>query len=189
MSVTATTIVNQALQLLGDDTPPVTGVYPTFDSSVAGVAAANLYGPCVNTVARQFGWDFERNVAALSASGNQPPVGWNYEYLYPTNGIEVWQLMPPVINDTNDPLPQNWSVGNVMVSSVPTKVIWSNLTGAVAVFANQPGPNVWDPLFREAVVRLLASEMAVAVAGKPDTGRDLLESSSGFGQAGMGRPD
>ena len=184
-----TDIVNQAIQLIGDDQPPVTGVYPTFDHSPAGVAAASLYGPCVATVGRQFGWDFERSIVALAASGNVPPLGWTYEYVYPPMGVEVWQLMPPEISDANNPLPQNWSVGNTQVNGAPTKVIWSNLQGAMATYANQPGPGVWDPLFQEAVVRLLASEMAVAVAGKPDTARDLLEQSGGFGQAGAQRPD
>ena len=182
-------VVNEAIYLLGDDQPLVTGTYPTFDNSPAGLAAQQLYGPAVNTVARQFGWDFERNIVALALSGNPAPLGWSYEYLYPTMGIEIWQLMPPVIADANNPLPQNWSVGNNTVAAVPTKVIWSNLSGAMAVYANQPGVPTWDPLFRESVVRLLASEFAVALAGKSDTAKDLLESSGGFGQAGAGRPD
>jgi hypothetical protein len=184
-----TAVVNQALQLIGDDQPPVTGVYPTFDDSPAGIAASSLYGPAVATVARQFGWDFSRCVVALLASGNAPPVGWAFEYLYPTMGVEVRQLTPPVLADPNNPLPQTWSVGNTVVSGAPTKVIWSNLTAALAVFTNQPSPATWDPLFRESVVRLLASELAVATAGKPDTARDLLEQAGGFTQAGAGRPD
>jgi hypothetical protein len=182
-------VVNQAIMLLGDDQPPVTGVFPTFDDSPAGIAAQRLYGPTVQTVARLFGWDFERNIVALAASGNTAPIGWAFEYLYPTMGIEVWQLMPAVLTDPNNPLPQNWSVGNTLVSGTPTKVIWSNLAAAIAAYANQPGPAVWDPVFRESVVRQLASAMAVAIAGKQDTARDLLDQAGGFIQAGTGRPD
>jgi hypothetical protein len=186
---TPTDIVNQALQLFGDETPPVTGVFPTFDNSPAGQAAAKLYGPAVATIARQFGWDFSRNFVALAATGNTPPVGWAFEYAYPSIGIEIRQLMPPVIADANNPLPQNWSVGNAPVAGVPAKVVWSNLAGALAIFTNQPGPDLWDPLFRESVVRLLGSELAQATAGKPDSSRDLLEQASGFTQVGVTRPD
>jgi hypothetical protein len=177
------------LQLLGDDQSLVTGVYPTFDNSPAGLAAQQLYGPTVQTVARLFGWDFQRNIVALTLSGNTAPLGWAFEYLYPTMGIEVWQLMPATIADPNNPLPQDWSVGNTLVSGAPAKVVWSNLAGAVATYANQPGPAVWDPVFRESVVRQLASAFAVALAGKQDTSRDLLDQAGGFIQAGAGRPD
>ena len=189
--MTALDIVNAAIQYIGDDQPPVTGSYPTFDDSAAGIAAAALYGSCVSTVARQFGWDFGRNQVALATSGNAAPLGCAYEYLYPSLAVEVQQIVPPAIADPNNPLPQNWSVGSALVSGVPTKVIWSNEQAALAVFTNPQlsNPTVWDPLFREAVVRLLGSEMAIAVAGKPDTSRDLLESASGFGNAGMTRPN
>lgn len=186
---TATEIVNQAIYLIGNDQPLVTGVDPTFDNSPAGKAAQRLYGPCVATIARQFGWDFSRNFVTLTASGNAPPLGWTQEYLYPSMGVEIRQLMLPTIGDPNNPLPTTWNVGNTQVASVPTKVIWTNLAGALAVFTNQPGPDTWDPLFRESVVRLLASEFAMAIAGKPDSLRDFLEQSGGFVQIGATRPD
>lgn len=190
-TTTAVGVVNQAIQLIGNDQPPVTGSYPNFDSSPAGQAAAQLYGPAVRTVARQFGWDFARNFVVLTATGNTPPVGWSYEYGYPQFGVEILQLMPPTIADPNNPLPLEWNIGSAPLSSVPTKVIWTNQAGTLAVFTNAQlnNPATWDPLFREAAVRLLASEMAVAVAGKQDTGRDLLGQAGEFTQNGAGRPD
>jgi hypothetical protein len=186
-----TDIVNQAVQIYGDDQPAVTGVYPTFDNSSAGQAAQKLYGPCVQTVARQFGWDFGRNVVALALSGNVAPLGFSFEYVYPALAAEVLQLRAPMLPDPNNPLPVNSTIGSVPVSGVPTKVIWTNLANAEAVFTNAQAnnPATWDPLFREAVVRLLGSEMAAAVAGKQATARDLLEQSGGFGQVGVTRPD
>lgn len=184
-----TDIVNQAIYILGDDQPLVIGAFPTFDGSPAGKAAAQLYGPAVATIARQFGWDFSRNWVTLVTTGNTPPPDWSQEFLYPTMGVEVRQLRPTTVADPNNPLPTTWNVGNTLVSSVPTKVIWTNLADALAVFTNQPGPDLWDALFRESVVRLLASEFAVALAGKPDTSRDLLEQAGGFTQIGAMRPD
>lgn len=181
--LTSTQVVNRAIFQMGDDQPPVTGTLPNFDTSPAGIAAAQLYTSVVQTVGRQFGWDFSRNIAALSASGNSAPTGYSYEYIYPSMGIEVRQLIPSAISDPNNPLPVNWTVGNVNVSSVRTKVIWTNLASASAVFTNQPPEALWDAGFTEAVVRLLSSEMAMAIAARPETSRAQLEVAGEFERA------
>ncbi len=187
MAVTSNDIANQAIQLIGANQPLVTGVAPAFDNSTAGIALQSLYAPCVQTVGRQFGWDFSRKTAILVLSGNVAPVPYLYEYLYPTNGIQVRQVMPETILDINNPLPVNWAVGNVTVGAAQAKVIWTNLLNAQAVFSNTPSEALWDPLFRESVVRLLASELAVAISGRLDTARDLLGSEQVFEQLGEGR--
>ena len=173
--------------LMGGNQPAVTGVAPTFDNSTAGKALQQLYAPCVATVARQFGWDFGRNVVTLTLSGNTAPVGWAYEYLYPTNGVEVWQLIPTSLTDANDPIPYNWSVGNVLVGATQTKVIWANLVSAKAVYNNNPTEDTWDPGFRESVVRLLASELALAIGGKPDAAQVLMQSGGAMEKIAEGR--
>jgi hypothetical protein len=190
MAATSNDVANEALQYIGDNLPAVNGQAPTFDNSTAGVALQRFYTPVVQTVARQFGWDFARNTAALALSGNPAPSGWLYEYLYPSNGIEVWQLLPtPPFADANNPLPVNWNVGNTLVASVQTKVIWSNLANAEATYNNSPTESTWDPLFREAVVRMLASVLGMAIAGRPDLAQAYLESGAAFESIGEGRPD
>lgn len=181
---TSTDIVNQAIQLIGDNQPAVTGVAPNFDTSPAGKAAAALYTPTVNTVARQFGWDFARNTVVLTTSGNVAPYPWSFEYLYPSNGVQIWQLLPGSSSDPNNPLPVRWAVGNTLVASVQTKVIWSNLASASAYFNNIPSESTWDPLFRESVVNLLARGLALAINGKPDTALRMLESTEMFTKLG-----
>lgn len=297
-------IVNRAIQLTGgfNNLGAVTGSPPTFDSTPYGQAAGILYTSVVQTVGRQFGWDFSRNVAALTLTGEAAPLGYAFEYLYPTNGIQVRQLVPEDFDDPNDPLPILWTVGNAtgnstaasgyisfsanpsngdtitlngavftfvtsgatptnfqsniggnvaatlallvamlppngytgiaaltvadyaratprltitygelgvvgntytLAASVGTvsgatltggavasqKVIWTDLEDAIAVFSNQPPVDTWDPLFTEAVVRLLASELAMAVSSKPDSAKMALEQSVGFESAGETRTD
>ena len=189
MAVTSNTIANQAVQLIGNNQPPITGNAPNFDTSANGIACAKLYDGVVTTVQRQFGWDASRNLVTLTPSGNSGNVLWAYEYLYPSNGIEVWQLVPPTIDDPNDPLPQEWNVANNEVGSVQRKVIQTNLAGALAVYNNNPTEATWDPLFRESVVRLLASELATATAGKPETAQGLITSGAAFESLGEGRAD
>jgi hypothetical protein len=188
MAVTSNDIANQAIQNMGGNQPAVTGQAPTFDNSAAGIALQRLYVPTVQTVGKQFGWDFARNAVDLTLTGNSPPMAdYQFEYLYPTNGIEVWQLMPETIADINNPLPINWTVANNLVGEIQTKVIWSNLANAQAVYNNAPAEETWDALFREAVVRLLTSVLAMAIAGKPDVAEAYLSSGAAFESIGETR--
>ena len=191
MTVNSNDIANQAIMLIGDNMPLVTGQAPTFDSSPAGVALQKLYTPTVQTVGRRFGWDFARSTVSLTLSGNPAPNGWAYEYLYPSNGVELWQLQAPITDgtDVNNPLPVNWNVCNTLVSSVQTKVIQCNVASALGIYNNAPSENTWDPLFRESVVRLLASALAMALEGRPDTAAAMLESGEMFEKAGEQRWD
>lgn len=188
MTVTSNTIANQALQMLGDNAGgPVSGQNPTFDTSTAGIALQNLYGPCVQTVGRQHGWDMARNTVTLTLSGNAAPFPWAYEYKYPTNGIQVWQVMPAGVVDANNPLPTNWIVANAIVAGQQQRVIQTTLVNALAVYNNNPNENTWDALFREAVVRLLVSELSIALFGKPDAAQGYLESGGAFESIGEAR--
>lgn len=187
MTITSNTIVNQAIQMIGDNQPAVTGEAPTFDDSAAGVALQSLYTPCVQTVARQWGWDFARNTVTLTLSPNAAPYPWTYEYVYPTNGVDVWTLMPSSEDDSNNPSPTNWNPANAVVNGTQQRVIHTNVQSAKAVFNNAPGPEAWDALFREAVVRLLASELAMAIGGAPETSKMMQDSAMGFVNIGKTR--
>jgi len=188
--VTSNDIVNQAIMLIGDNQTAVIGNAPNFDNSAAGKAAQRLYAPCVATVMREFGWDAARRSVALTLSGNPAPLpGW-IEYLYPTNGIQVWTLRPADADiDLNNPFPINFVVANAVVAAVQKKVIQTPLANAVAVYNNNPTEDNWDPLLREAVVRLLASEMAVALAGKPTTAELNVKTGAAFETLGEARQD
>lgn len=189
MPVTSNDIVNQAIMLIGDNQTPVRGVAPNFDNSAAGVAAKQLYAPCVATVMRQFGWDAARRTVILEQSGNPAPVPWLFEYLYPPFGIQIWTLMPPDGDPVNNPLPVNFTVANVVVDEVETKVVHALRGNLLAVFNNNPTEETWDPLLRESVVRLLASEMAMALAGKSGLSDGALKTGAAFEQVGEARQD
>ena len=181
---TSNDIVNEAIALIGGNQPAITGVAPNFDSSAAGQVAAKVYASAVATVANQFGWDFARASVALTTTGNVAPFPWTYEYGYPAGCVEVWQLTPPSLADANNPLPVDWTVGINTVSGSQVRVVWSSLASAHAVFNSNPNENTWTALFRQSVVRLLASEFAIGVAGKPDLSQTNLESAGAFERLG-----
>lgn len=184
MAVTSNDVANQAIQLVGNNVPAVVGQAPAFATTgpggTSGPALNRLYAPTVAAVARSHEWDFARRTVALAASGNIAPVPWAFEWVYPTNGIQVWQVMPTVLADPNDPLPVNWDEGNVVVGAVTKRVLYTNFSPAQAVFNNNPNEDVWDATFRQAVVELLARALAMALAGKPDLAETLLQSYGTF---------
>jgi hypothetical protein len=187
MPVTSNDIANQALQMVGGNTPAVVGIAPNFDDSTAGKALRWLYDAVVGAVARQFEWDFARKTAALVLTGNPAPVPWAFEYTYPAGCAEVWQLLPTVTVDANDPLPVNFVIANNVVAGSQVRVIHANLASASVVYNSNPNENAWDSEFRMAVVDLLGRCLALAIEGKPDLSMALLNSAGGFAQAGQRR--
>jgi len=188
-TLTSLQVANNAIELMGDNQALVTGGAPNFDNSAAGVVLAQIYGPTVATVMRQYGWDLGRNTQPLVATGNPAPFPWEFEYQYPANAIQILQLSPTTLADPNDPLPVNWSIGNDVVSGTQVKVIFSNLSSGLVIYNNGPKESTWDALFTEAVVRLLASKLAMAISGKPDTMDALLQSGGSFEQLAETRGD
>lgn len=169
---TSNTVANQAINLIGDNQPPVSGFDPIWDSSPAGQALVFIYGPTVQAVQRQYGWDASRRLVTLLVTDNAGPFlagQFALEYNYPTNGIEIWEVQPSAPADKNDPLPYNWTVGNNLVDGVQSRVIWTDVVDAVAIYNNNVSEASWDAGFTEAVVRALGSKLAEALAGKPET--------------------
>lgn len=129
---TAADIVNRALQLCGgyNNFGPVTGSAPAFGGQPQGIAAGVVYNEVVQSVGRKFGWDFSRSIATLTATGNTPPLGWVKEYIYPTNGIQLRQVLPATaVLDPNNPRPYRWTIGNALGGSTPA-------TGSISFAAN-----------------------------------------------------
>jgi hypothetical protein len=174
-------IVNRAIVLMGgfDDNKPLTGTPASgFDGTPLGQAAAIIYGDIVQTVGKQFGWDFARNIATLAPSGGTPPPWWAFEYVYPSNGIEVRKVVASIAPaDPNNPVPVRMTIANNTVASIALKVIWCNVPNALAIISSQPPEPLWDAAFIEAVVRGIASALGMGNAGRPETAQLELERS------------
>lgn len=184
---TPTIIVNRALFLQGNKVPEVSGSYPDFDTSTAGIAAKWLYPEAVKTIGGLFNWDFARKTAALSLSGNVAPSPWAFEYLFPAEALQVWQVRPATFVDPNYPIPTTWVRANAVVSGSQVSVIQTDVAGALAVYNNNPVPGTWSPGFTDAVVRWLASAFAMALSGRPETQQNILNTATQMLQQAMGR--
>ncbi len=200
-------IVNRSIMLIGDNQPLITGSgnypNPTFDSSPAGVAASQLYVDAINTMAREHGYDAFRKTAALVLTGTVAPFPWSFAYQYPIDCVELNQIIPGSVLpapgnlapawtlDNNDPRPTRWNVANLVLTQTGliAKVILSNDAGALAVYSSMPNENLWDAGFTHVVVRFLASELAMAIAGRPETSQGQLAATGQFSGVAQSRPD
>lgn len=180
--VTQLSVVNESLQLISAQTTVTSLVDP---QQPAGLYAAVIYAPTVQLLLREMEPAFARYTAALTLSAAVTPVEpWSYEYLYPSDCVRLLQVAPAAgAYDVLDPQPVRSNVGFDIISAVNTKVILTNQINAVAVYiSSTPTETQWDALFQDAVVRRLANPLAMALSGRPDFAREILEESARMAQ-------
>ena len=190
VGTTSTFIANRAAaQIAGE--AQVAGTWPNFTGAGNVSTYCNiLYAGVVNMVARQQDYECFRFVAPLVPTGQTPLAPWSQEFVYPSDCLKVRQVTPQTW-DKNDPQPVEWSVEeHPNAQGAQQKVIGTNVANAQLVYTTSY-PNVteaqWDSLFQEAVVRVLASELAMAIGGRPDFEKVLLEQGGQLIQVGAGK--
>lgn len=181
---TAADLVNRALLEIGAQAQ-VTGVNPTFDATPYGNAAGILYSPAVNFLLRQQDWEFALVKAPLVLVGNSYPFA--FSYVYPVDCQRIRQIYPTTW-DLDDPQPITWSFDAQVLSGVETRLILTDVENAIIAYTtNELIEDQFDPVFQEALVRLLASEDAMGLAGRPDFAAKMLEWSGGIAADGGGK--
>lgn len=177
-------IVNDALQLTGEQVQ-ITGSLPNFDGSPAGLAAGALYTPALQLLLREMDPDFARTSAVLAIAA---PIGivnpFAYEYAYPATCLRARQIAPPnsgtgALADPYDPQPVRGIVA--YDATFANKVILTGQQNAVLWFTTSAvAEALFDAGFAEALSRRLANPLAMALAGRPDFARELLEESERY---------
>lgn len=175
---TQLTVINEALQQIAAQTT-ITSI--SDPQQPAGLYAAVVYNPTVQLLLRKMEPAFARYTKALTLSAAVTPVEpWAYEYLYPTDCVRLLQVAPASgAYDVLDPQPIRSNVGFDLISAVNTKVVLTNQVNAVAIYVSSTPTEIqWDPLFQDTVVRRLANPLAMALSGRPDFAREILEESA-----------
>jgi hypothetical protein len=177
VTVTSVSIVNQALELVASQVQ----ITALNDGTPAANAASVIYTPTVNLMLRVMEPDFARKTILLTAASVVSPIDpWGFEYLYPSDCLRVLQLKPQAGGyDPNDPKIVRSMVALDTISAVLTKVICSDQTAAQAIYiTSSVTEDQWDFAFMNAVVRRLANPLAMALSGRPDFAKEVLEESS-----------
>lgn len=190
MGTTQLAICNTALELIKSQDLITGGSYPNFVGTPPVVSAANvLYGPVRDLLLREINPEFGRiTIAGSLVAGVSAIVPWTYEYLYPADGLRVRQVRPPAsgegaLADPNERLPVTGAVAfdNRTGPGPNAKVVLTNQQNALIVYtSNLPPESSWDPDFAEAMARRMSNYFAMAIAGRPDFARELLEEAERY---------
>ena len=187
MGTTVVAVVNYALELIASQAQ-ITGL---TDGSAAANAASVVYAPTVQLMLRELDPDFSRFTGPLSVAvtpSNLP--WWTYEYTYPANCLRVRQIRPPAsgagsLADPYNPVPVRANVGVDTIGSTLTKVILTNQQNALAVYTTSSvTESQWDTVFAEAVARRLGNPLGLALSGRPDLAKQLLEEATQIAMTG-----
>lgn len=183
-SLTSAQVVNSALELIAAQTQ----ITSLTDGSPSANAAQIVYAPTVQLMLRELNPDFARTTKGLALSGAAtPPPPWAFEYLYPADCVRLRQVRPPasgtgLLADPNNPYPVRSNVAFDTIGVTPTKVVLSNQVNALAVYTTSSITEaMWDAAFTDAVIRRLGNPLAMALSGRPDFSKELLEEASRVG--------
>lgn len=181
MGTTAAAVVNYALEL------SATQAYITSltDGTPEANAAQVVYQPVVQLLLREMDPDFARFTAPLVIAVTPPSYPpWAFEYIYPSNCVRLRQVRPPgtgpgALTDPYDPYPIRANVAFDVIATVATKVILTNQLNALAVYTSSAVTEAqWDSAFAETVSRRLANPLAMALSGRPDFAKEILQQSA-----------
>jgi len=145
------------------------------DGSAEAQYVSLLYRPIQDFLLADGDYDFAMFQDAATLSGtSQPP--WTYLYAYPESAIRIRQLIPETF-DALDPRPVEWNLSPVgatlkILTRVKISRIWYTVGGI--------NENVWDPLFRQSFVRMLASALAFALENRIEASKVKLDEALGF---------
>lgn len=104
-----------------------------------------------------------------------PPHPWLFAYICPSDAIRIRQILN-TSSDLLDPQPFEWNViWRANAREILTK---QEATGILLTFA--PLEDIWDPIFTEAFVRLLASSLAFALENRIEASREKLSEALSF---------
>jgi hypothetical protein len=164
------------------------GTRTTIESLDDGSNEANyaklLYNPLRDFLLREGDYDWAMaKLGVVQASVYQPP--WQYAWTYPDEEIIRVRSVLPKIYDKLRPVPVEWNLlGYIGQHFIMTNV---EIDGFLYTY---PAPEaVWDPLFQEAFVRLLASALAFALENRIEASKKSLEEAMSFARiAAMRQP-
>lgn len=177
MAFSSTAAINSALEQIASQAQ----VSSINDGTPAAEAALVVYNPTVQLLMRELDPDFARFTAPLTLSATPTPVPpWGFEYIYPSDCVRLRQVRPATADySAFDPQPIRAQVAFDVIAATNTKVILTNQPNASAVYTSSSVPEAfWDAVFFDAFVRRLANPLAMALSGRPDFAKEILEQSA-----------
>lgn len=150
-----------------------------YEGSFAAKKALDIYAQTRDEILRQNDWGFaERDIAlvllksapigggyippAVWNPAVNPPIGYLFEYTYPSDCLKVRVIKPtPLFSPNMDPQPHNWTIANDKNFNPPQKVILCNVANALMTYTGQvTDPATWENDFVELFAAALGRRLA-----------------------------
>ena len=161
-------IYNGALGLLGNYSIPA-GTNLTTGTSVVGVVPCNLFYETVRkSLLRETDWNFSKSIKRYVTSDLQTvPTGedgWEYAYNVPTDFLKIRQVKPASSSSAYVDVDDN---GGVDFEMIAAGMFLTNQENPDLVYSKDLiDDTLWDVLFRETVITLLAVKICREILGK-----------------------
>ena len=113
-----------------------------------------------DTMLRAFPWPFASRTVSLALIETDPLDEWGYSYRMPSGALGFW-IRSGILPE----LPET-RIAYAVASDATGKLIYTNQDDAIATYTyREDDPEKYDPDFVEALSYLIASKMALRVAG------------------------
>lgn len=154
-----------------------------YDGSFAAKQALDIYAQTRDAVLAENDWDFaERNLSmtllksapvggyippTVWSGTTNPPIGWLFEYAYPSDCLKVRVVKPtPLFVPNFDPQPNRFFLANDNYFTPPQRVILCNVPSALLVYTGQiTDPATWQPGFIESLASALGRRLVPTLMG------------------------
>jgi len=174
---------------LGDIRAPA--IADIAEDTVEASMCARYYPHCLAVLLDDYSWQFTKRIASLALfATNARESEWAYAYALPSDCEQALRLVPnqgQVIADTYyrnqlDLPPPAWWAKFIVEDSV----LYCNLSDAVLEYASDAADEAdFPPLFREALRKLLAANLAVPIRDSRELEGDLLKMAERARQAAI----
>lgn len=154
-----------------------------YDGSMAAKQSLDIYAQTRDELLVEHDWDFaERNLAATLLKSapvggyippntwnpaTNPPVGWAFEYQYPSDALKIRAVKPsPSFTLNFDPQPNRFSLANDSAYTPPQKVVLCNVGAALLVYTGQiTDLTTWEPGALESFAAALGRRLVPTLMG------------------------
>lgn len=133
-----------------------------------------LYNPIRDFLLTEGDYDFSMASIGPTLSGFAP-APWIYAYAYPTGALRIRQLIPTTFSFV-DPKPVEWNI----YAQGANRLILARVPIADILYTAPVGEAMWDPMFEQSFVRMLASALAFALENRIEASKQKLEEALSF---------
>ena len=172
LGLTKLNIINQALSLIGSERVQLSTIDDT--GSIAEQALLH-YDPAAQELTRMHAWNCCLHRVALSEGDSADPVlSFAEVWGYPTTAQRIIYISKVATKETVRPK-IDFAITNVINSSATVKVIQTDVTAAFAQYLAVPDEADMDMMYISCLRTLLASKLAIPVAGDVNRKFELLK--------------